>query len=136
MMAITAKTMLIFPLALNSSAMSGACVCAAASKGKKAKIKISKWVNIHPHNIAQKTEIIIEHFRQKVAHLLDNQAKAMVVTSSRQSAIRYKDAFDKYRAKYKTNHISKSEGSYFRVEDWHMEVVKVNSEDVYTSYQE
>ena len=46
------------------------------------------------------------------------------------------DAFDKYRAKYKTNHISKSEGSYFRVEDWHMEVVKVNSEDVYTSYQE
>ncbi|MGJ0299500.1 type I restriction endonuclease subunit R [Aliarcobacter cryaerophilus] len=65
-------------------------------ESKKAKIKISKWMNIHPHNIAQKTEIIIEHFRQKVAHLLDNQAKAMVVTSSRQSAIRYKDAFDKY----------------------------------------
>ena len=65
-------------------------------ESKKAKIKISKWMNIHPHNIAQKTEIIIEHFRQKVAHLLDNQAKAMVVTSSRQSAVRYKFAFDKY----------------------------------------
>lgn len=44
------------------------------------------------------------------------------------------DAFDKYRSKFKTNHISKSEGTNFRVEDWHMEVVKVNSEDTYTSY--
>lgn len=49
-------------------------------ESKKAKIKIAKWMNIHPHNLAQKTEIIIEHFRHKVAHLLDNQAKAMVVT--------------------------------------------------------
>ncbi|MBK2297343.1 type I restriction endonuclease subunit R [Francisella philomiragia] len=63
---------------------------------KKAKIKIAKWLNIHPHNISQKVQIIIEHFRNKVAHLLDNQAKAMVVTSSRVSAVRYKQAFDKY----------------------------------------
>lgn len=65
-------------------------------ESKRAKTKIAKWLNIHPHNIAQKVEIIIEHFRTHVAHLLDNQAKAMVVTSSRQSAVRYKLAFDKY----------------------------------------
>ena len=65
-------------------------------ESKRAKVKIAKWLNIHPHNIAQKIEIICEHFRTHVAHLLDGQAKAMVVTSSRKSAIRYKMAFDKY----------------------------------------
>ena len=65
-------------------------------ESKKAKVKIAKWLNIHPHNIAQKIEIICEHFRIYIAHLLDGQAKAMVVTSSRQAAVRYKIAFDKY----------------------------------------
>ncbi|RLA84880.1 MAG: type I restriction endonuclease subunit R [Epsilonproteobacteria bacterium] len=65
-------------------------------ESKRAKVMISKWLNIHPHNIAQKIEIICEHFRTTVAHLLDGQAKAMVVTSSRQAAVRYKIAFDKY----------------------------------------
>lgn len=63
---------------------------------KRAKVKIAKWLNIHPYNIAQKIEIICEHFRTHVGHLLDGQAKAMVVTSSRQAAVRYKLAFDKY----------------------------------------
>ena len=63
---------------------------------KRAKVLISKWLSIHPHNIAQKIEIICEHFRTIVAPLLDGQAKAMVVTSSRQAAVRYKIAFDKY----------------------------------------
>jgi type I restriction enzyme R subunit len=63
---------------------------------KRAKVMISKWLNIHPHNIAQKIEIICEHFRHTVSHLLDGQAKAMVVTSSRNAAVRYKLAFDKY----------------------------------------
>lgn len=65
-------------------------------ESKKAKRKISKWLTLHPHNIAQKVEVIIEHFVTHIAHLLDNQAKAMVVTSSRASAVRYKLAFDKY----------------------------------------
>ncbi len=65
-------------------------------ESKRAKAKIAKWLSIHPYNIAQKVEIIIEHFRTHVAHMLDNQAKAMVVTSSRQSAVRYKLAFDAY----------------------------------------
>ena len=65
-------------------------------ESKRAKGKISKWLTLHPHNIAQKVEVIVEHFKTHIAHLLDNQAKAMVVTSSRQSAVRYKIAFDKY----------------------------------------
>ena len=65
-------------------------------ESKRAKAKIAKWLSIHPYNIAQKVQIIIEHFRTHVAHMLDNQAKAMVVTSSRQSAVRYKLAFDAY----------------------------------------
>ena len=65
-------------------------------ESKRTKVKIAKWLNIHPHNIAQKIEIICEHFRTHVAHLLDGQAKAMVVTSSRNAAVRYKLAFDKY----------------------------------------
>ena len=65
-------------------------------ESKRAKVKIAKWLNIHPYNIAQKIEIICEHFRRHVAHLLEHQAKAMVVTSSRNAAVRYKLAFDKY----------------------------------------
>ena len=65
-------------------------------ESKRAKVKIAKWLNIHPHNIAQKIEIICEHFRTTVAPLLGGQAKAMVVTSSRNAAVRYKLAFDKY----------------------------------------
>lgn len=63
---------------------------------KKARIQLAKWVKLHPYNIAQKIQIIIEHFRTHIAHLLDGQAKAMVVTGSRKEAVRYKLAFDKY----------------------------------------
>ncbi|WP_196140646.1 type I restriction endonuclease subunit R [Aliikangiella sp. G2MR2-5] len=65
---------------------------------KKAASKVAKWVRLHPHNIAQKVETIIEHFNHKVKHLLGGEAKAMVVTSSRLEAVRYKLAFDKYVA--------------------------------------
>ena len=65
-------------------------------ESKRAKVKVAKWLNIHPHNISQKIEIICGHFRTHVAHLLEGQAKAMVVTSSRQAAVRYKLKFDAY----------------------------------------
>jgi type I restriction enzyme R subunit len=48
---------------------------------------------------AQKTGIIIEHFRENIADLLGGRAKAMVVTGSRKEAVRYKLAFDKYLSK-------------------------------------
>lgn len=63
---------------------------------KKARIRLAKWVRLHPHNIGQKVAIIVEHFRTNVAPLLGGQAKAMVVTSSRVEAVRFKLAFDKY----------------------------------------
>ncbi|MDB9445908.1 type I restriction endonuclease subunit R [Anabaena sp. CS-542/02] len=57
---------------------------------------IARFVELHPHNIAQKVEIIVEHFRHHTRHKIDGQAKAMVVTSSREHAVRYKLAFDQY----------------------------------------
>ncbi|MEY0842346.1 type I restriction endonuclease subunit R [Providencia rettgeri] len=63
---------------------------------KKAASKMAKWVRFHPYNIAQKVETIIEHFNDKIKHLLGGEAKAMVVTSSRLEAVRYKLAFEKY----------------------------------------
>lgn len=60
--------------------------------------KIMRFANLHPTNVGQKVEIIVEHFRANVAHLLDGNAKAMVVTDSRQAAARYKAETDKYLA--------------------------------------
>jgi type I restriction enzyme, R subunit len=57
-----------------------------------------KWVRLHPYNIAQKVEIIVEHFRANVGWRLDGKAKAMVVTASRKDAVRYKLQMDKYIA--------------------------------------
>ena len=63
---------------------------------KKAKIKLNQWVRLHDYNISQKVRVIVEHFKANVSGLLGGQAKAMVVTSSRKEAVRYKLAFDKY----------------------------------------
>lgn len=63
---------------------------------RKARTTLAKWVRLHPYNISQKVEIIVEHFRKNVRHLLDGQAKAMVVTSSRQEAARYQLAMQQY----------------------------------------
>ncbi len=73
---------------------------------KKAKVKLNQWVRLHDYNIAQKVQIIIEHFKDNVMGLLGGQAKAMVVTSSRKEAVRYKLGFDKYIAEkgYKKIH--------------------------------
>jgi type I restriction enzyme, R subunit len=66
---------------------------------KSAAIKsVMNWVKLHPSNISQKVQIIIEHFRENVGWRLNGKAKAMVVTSSRKAAVRYKLAFDKYIA--------------------------------------
>lgn len=57
---------------------------------------IMKWVRLHDYNIAQKVQIVVEHFRENVAPLLDGKAKAMVVLGSRLEAVRWKLAIDKY----------------------------------------
>ena len=60
--------------------------------------KIMRWVRLHPHNIAQKVQITVEHFLENVAPLLNGEAKAMVVLGSRKEAVRWKVAVDKYIA--------------------------------------
>ena len=64
--------------------------------GKAAKRALAQWMSLHPTNVTQKVQFIVEHFTKNVAHRLDGKAKAMVVTSSRAAAIRYKKAFDRY----------------------------------------
>ena len=68
--------------------------------GKQAKKALAQWMSLHPTNVTQKVQFIIEHFSKNVAHLLDGKAKAMVVTSSRAAAVRYKKGFDRYIEKH------------------------------------
>ncbi|MCM4172398.1 type I restriction endonuclease subunit R [Arenibacter sp. TNZ] len=63
---------------------------------KQAARAIGRFLSLHPHNLAQKTEVIIEHFRQVVSKKIGGMAKAMLVTGSRLHAVRYKEEFDKY----------------------------------------
>lgn len=57
---------------------------------------IMRWVRLHPYNIAQKVQVVVEHFRENVAPLLDGKAKAMVVVGSRLEAVRWQLAIDRY----------------------------------------
>lgn len=57
---------------------------------------IMRWVRLHPYNIAQKVQIVVEHFRENVQPLLEGKAKAMVVLGSRVEAVRWKKAIDGY----------------------------------------
>lgn len=63
---------------------------------KLARKALGRWETMHPTNVTAKVEFIIEHFIKNVAHLLNGEAKAMVVTSGRPQAVKYKMAFDKY----------------------------------------
>ncbi len=63
---------------------------------KKASKAIARFLSLHPHNLAQKTEVIIEHFRQCVMPKIGGKAKAMIVTASRPHVIRYKEECDRY----------------------------------------
>ncbi|KDB09964.1 type III restriction protein res subunit [Burkholderia sp. lig30] len=62
----------------------------AAMKG------IMQWVRLHPYNIAQKVQIVVEHYRENVRPLLDGKAKAMVVVASRKEAVRWQKAIRAY----------------------------------------
>ena len=65
---------------------------------KKAAKALSRFMRLHPHNIGQKTEVMVEHFQQFTRHKIGGHAKAMVVTGSRMEAVRYKQGFDRYIA--------------------------------------
>ena len=63
---------------------------------KKAVLALARFMKLHPHNIAQKTEVMVEHFQAVTRHKIGGRAKAMVVTGSRLEAVRYKQSFDRY----------------------------------------
>ena len=63
---------------------------------KKAAQALARFMRLHPHNIAQKTEVMVEHFQAVTRHKIGDRAKAMVVTGSRLEAVRYKQSFDRY----------------------------------------
>lgn len=63
-------------------------------QSSKASRAIGRYVSQHPRNIEEKTNVIIEHFLSHTKHKMNGRAKAMLVTTSREQAIRYKLAFD------------------------------------------
>jgi len=63
---------------------------------RKAAKSLARFLRLHPHNISQKTEIMVEHFNTATRHRIGGHAKAMVVTGSRLEAVRYKLSFDLY----------------------------------------
>jgi type I restriction enzyme R subunit len=65
---------------------------------KKAEYLLRSFVELHPHAIAEKVEICVEHFAAKVQGEIDGKAKAMIVTRSRLHAVRYRLAVDRYLA--------------------------------------
>ena len=74
----------------------GAVVSDAEVEADEARKRIMGWVRLHPVNIAARVQIVVEHFRQNVAHLLAGCAKAMVVTGSRKEAVRWMRAMQAY----------------------------------------
>ncbi|MCY2992140.1 MAG: type I restriction endonuclease [Planctomycetota bacterium] len=65
---------------------------------KKAAKALARFMKLHPVNIAQKTEVMVEHFQAVTRHRIGGKAKGMVVTGSRLQAVRYKESFDRYIA--------------------------------------
>ena len=67
-----------------------------AFKGRKAQGRVARYASLHPTAIDQKVEVIVEHFRRHVASELGGQAKAMIVTQSREHALRYWQQLTRY----------------------------------------
>ena len=63
---------------------------------KKAARALARFLRLHPHNIAQKTTVMVEHFQAVTRLRIGGRAKAMVITASRLEAVRYKQSFDRY----------------------------------------
>ncbi len=66
---------------------------------KQTKKAIARFVSLHSHNLSQKIEIMVEHFRRFTRQKIEGKAKAMLVTRSRLHVVRYKQAFDAYITK-------------------------------------
>lgn len=67
-----------------------------AFKGRKAQARVARFASLHPTAIDQKVEVIVEHYRRHVASELNGMGKAMVVTQSREHALRYWQRLNHY----------------------------------------
>lgn len=63
---------------------------------RRAQRKVARFAALHPTALTQKVEVVIEHFRRHIEGELDGKAKAMIVTGSRESALRYYFALKAY----------------------------------------
>lgn len=107
---------------------------------KFARRALARWKSLHPTIVSQKVEFIIDHFQQNIGGLLNGEAKAMVVTSGRPQAVKYKLAFDKYIQKNGLQHIKalvafsgKVEGKSLGDDD-EREPLGIDIEKEYTEY--
>ena len=80
---------------------------------KQASRAIARFLSLHPHNVAQKVQIIVEHFRRVVMTKIGGRAKAMIVTGSRREAVAYKLEVDQYLRDHEYQEI-KSAGRLLR----------------------
>ncbi|MEA2442538.1 MAG: type restriction enzyme subunit [Thermoleophilaceae bacterium] len=62
----------------------------------KAQSKLRRFATFHAYALDQKAAVIVDHYRDVVRPQLNGNGKAMVVTASRQDAVRYKQAIDRY----------------------------------------
>jgi type I restriction enzyme, R subunit len=69
---------------------------------KQAQKKLRAYVEGHEFAIAEKAKIMIDHFHRDVKHLINGEAKTMIVTKSIIAAIKYKKAFDEYLKEIKS----------------------------------
>lgn len=61
-----------------------------------AKKQIARFVELHETNITQRIQVIVEHFRNVVMGSCGGEEKAMVITSLREEAVKYRQAFQDY----------------------------------------
>jgi type I restriction enzyme, R subunit len=62
---------------------------------RRVKRMLVNWVDIHPHTITEKTQIILDHFKSKTGNKMEGKARGMVVTRSRLHCVKFKLEFDK-----------------------------------------
>lgn len=67
-------------------------------RGRKAQARVARYASLHPTAIDQKVEVIVEHFRRHIARELNGNAKAMIVTQSREHALKYWQRLGEYIA--------------------------------------
>ena len=57
---------------------------------------IKRYEELHPHNLQQKSQIIVETYMDRTRHAIGGRGKMMVVTASRLAAVRYYHEIKRY----------------------------------------